>query len=200
MKAWRQLLPVWALYIPFLIWYLSIPIDSPLPPIAPQHMYRLVVLGLLLLFLASVLWNANAVGKILQEGGSIGRYGVGTGFHTLVLFGWTYFWAILVTQVFPEIARDQIWKILQFVVQMWLFGGVIFFFLAIRQKTRLLDRIQPSQQSTMSTRFVQRTVFSLFIRFSCAVIFVVFTILKPVWLEGLVLLLLADLVKEFYRF
>ncbi len=200
MRVWRQLLPIWALYIPFLIWYLSIPIDSPLPPIAPQQMYRLVVLGMLLLFLASVLWNANAVGKILRDGESIRRYGIGAGFHTIILFSWTYFWAMLATQVFPEIARDQIWKTLQFVVQMWLFGGVIFFFLAIRQKMRLLDQIQPSMYYTTSNRFTQRTVLSLFVRFSCAIIFVIFTILKPFWLEGLVLLLLADFVKELYRF
>ena len=200
MKAWRQLLPFWAIYTPFVTWYLSVPIGPTLPPITPSQMYRLVVLGLLLLFLASTLWNANAVVKIIKEDKSILKYGFGGGFHTLIIFMWLFFWAQLVTEVFPLVAREQIWKILQLVVQMWLFGGIIFFFLAIYRKTNLLEKIRPALQRATGRTLAQSTLFSLFIRFGCSMIFVLFTIFKPFMLEGLVVILLANLVKEFYKF
>lgn len=200
MKAWRQLLPVWGVYTPFVIWYLSVPIGPTLPPIAPPHMYRLVVLGLMLLFFASTLWNANAVQKILREDKSIARYGLGAVFHTLILFLWLYLWAQLATEVFPMVAREQIWKILQIVVQMWLLGGILFFFLAVYRKLELIEKIRPKLQRATSQTLARSTIFSLFIRFGCSTLFVVCTIFKPFWLEGVVVVLIANMIKEFYKF
>lgn len=199
MSIWRYLLPVWALYIPFFIWYLTIPIVPQLPPIAPYHMYRLVVLGLLLLFLASTLWNANAAVNVLKDGRSLARYGLGAVAHTAVLFFGLVFWAQLAIQVFPDVARDQVWRLLQYVVQIWLFGGIIFFFMSVNRKTQLLGKIKANLQRSMRENFVHSTLVSLFVRFSSSMLFVTFTIFRPFWLEGLVILLLADLFKELYK-
>ncbi len=199
MRVWRHLLPVWALYIPFLIWYLTIPIMPQLPPIAPHHMYRLAVLGMLLLFSASTLWNANAVVNVLKNGRSLVRYGLGAVAHTTALFFMLIFWAQLAIQVFPEVARDQVWQLLQYVVQIWLFGGIIFFFMSVNRKTQILGKIKANLQRATRQNFAHSTLISLFVRFSSSMLIVTFTIFRPFWLEGLVVLLLADFVKELYK-